>query len=217
MPAPTFTLRLSPALLAGTILSFAGCSAEPAPQPEPANQAEAKVTAPGVPVAISPTKPNDAAASTLAADPRLAVDGEGLRWFLQPSGSARPISFGRPRGEVLTSLEVVRGPARKGTNQDCGAGAVEYASWPDGLSLVFQDGRFVGWGLDSQAADAITTAAGIGPGSTRDELEAVYSATITQTSLGTEFSAGDMHGVLQGTSAGAKITDMWAGVSCVAR
>jgi hypothetical protein len=114
-------------------------------------------------------------------------------------------------------LERARGVAVKGTNQDCGAGPVQAASWPDGLSLVFQNGRFVGWGLGARAIGRLATAAGVGPGSTRAELDAAYSATVSQTSLGSEFSAGGLHGVLDGTSAEARITDMWAGVSCIAR
>ncbi len=217
MPASTFPPRPATALFAGALLLIAGCSTEPVTQAEPAGQIESKLDAPGAPVAVGPSAPSNAAASESVAAPKLAVEGEGLRWFLQPSGSARPIPFGRPQAEMLASLETVRGPASKGTNQDCGAGPVQYASWPDGLSLVFQDKRFVGWGLDSRAADAITTASGIGPGSTRAELESAYEAAVSQTSLGTEFSAGDLQGVLDGPSAGARITDMWAGISCVAR
>lgn len=217
MRAATSTPWLATALFSGTAFLIAGCSAEPVRQPEHGSEAEAKVAIPGAPVVTSPTKSNNAEASQPVTDPQLTVDGEGLRWFVRPSGSARPIPFGTSQNEVLASLVSARGPADQGTNQDCGAGPVQYATWPDGLSLVFQDDRFVGWGLDRRAANAIATAAGIGPGSTRVALDAAYSATVSQTSLGTEFSAGDLHGVLDGRSAGAKITDMWAGVSCVAR
>lgn len=115
-------------------------------------------------------------------------------------------------------MERVRGPAGQGTNQDCGAGPVQYANWPDGLSLVFRKGTFVGWGLDGRAKGALATAIGIGPGSTRAELEAAYAnIKVNQTSLGTEFSGGGFFGVLDGDGPGARVTDMWAGVSCVAR
>ena len=119
--------------------------------------------------------------------------------------------------EVLGSLEKIRGPAKIGVNQNCGAGAVRIATWPDGLSVIFQDNRFVGWGLSSRAGSDVATAAGIRPGSTRIELEATYVVTINQSSLGSEFSAGALHGVLDSASAEARVTDMWAGVNCVAR
>jgi hypothetical protein len=193
------------------------CSVDPVADQGTATQpaaAAATATAPTVvtgPARAAPATP------TVESSPRLAVEPEGLRWFLQPSGSARPVPFGRQENEVLASLERVLGPATQGINRDCGAGPVQVASWPNGLSLVFQDDRFVGWGLARWPKGQIATAAGIAPGSTRAELESAYDADVIQTSLGTEFSAGGLHGVLDGTTAGARITDMWAGVSCVAR
>lgn len=173
----------------------------------PAQVAEA----PAVPARADPPEP-------AAGEPTLAVEGDGLRWFLPPNGSARPLPFGTPKAQVLASLERVRGPAGKGTNQDCGAGPVGYASWPDGLSLVFQHDRFVGWGLDQRAAGALATANGVGPGTARRTLmDSFGSVDLEQTSLGTEFSAGGISGVFDGKGPSAKITDMWAGVSCVAR
>lgn len=194
-----------------------GCSAEPNAEQVPGGQ---KVVEPPAQVAHVVTDPSASAVAAMPAPeakPRLAVDAEGLRWFLQPSGSARPIPFGRSESEVLASLERVHGPAVKGTNQDCGAGPVQVATWADGLSLLFQDGRFVGWGLGRRADGKIGTAAGIGPGSTRAELDAAYSITVSQTSLGSEFSAGGLQGILDGASPRSRITDMWAGVNCVAR
>ncbi|URD62037.1 hypothetical protein M8312_05895 [Sphingomonas sp. KRR8] len=152
-------------------------------------------------------------------EPRLALDPEGLRWFMPQNGSARPLPFGSEQAEVLNSIERVRGKAAMGTNVDCGAGPVQYASWADGLSLVFRDGKFSGWGIDSRARRAIVTADGIGIGTTRAELEDAIGppVVVRQSSLGNEFTAGDYHGLFGGTQANARITDMWAGVSCVAR
>lgn len=159
------------------------------------------------------------AAAERAGEPRLTVDPEGLRWFLPPNGTARPLPFGSPQAAVLASLERVRGEAIQGTNADCGAGPVQVANWADGLSLVFQDGKFAGWGLGTRAAGAIATADGIGPGTTRAQLDDAIGPPlgVRQTSLGTEFTAGAYHGVLDGTGPDARITDMWTGVSCVAR
>ena len=150
--------------------------------------------------------------------PRLTVEAEGLRWFLPPGGSARPLPFGTEQGAVLASLERARGPASRGVNRDCGAGPVATATWADGLSLVFQGGKFAGWGLDGRAAGTIGTANGIQPGTTRAELEAnVANARIFRSTLGTEFAAGGFFGLLDGTRPTARITDLWAGVNCVAR
>lgn len=202
-------------------LALAACAAESDsaaassddPSPSANTTAPAPASSANQAAASSPK-----AAATLAQDRRsLAVQGEGLRWFLPPNGSARPLPFGTPKADLLASLERVRGPADQGTNEDCPIGPVQYAAWADGLTLFFQDDRFAGWSLDDRAADTITTAAGIGGGSTRAELEAAYTATVEQSTLGTEFSAGEISGVLDGTGPAARVTDMWAGISCVAR
>ena len=191
----------------------ASCSPEAAADREAEPQAQS-----GAPADTSSKAGTaESGAPAQAAAARLAVDGDGLRWSPQPGGTERRIPFGTPQAQVVASLERVRGPAEQGTNQDCPTGPVQYANWPDGLSLVFEEGRFVGWSVDDRAAGAVETAAGIGPGDSRAQLTAAHAAEVRQSTLGTEFSAGDVHGVLDGPSAGARITDMWAGVSCVAR
>ncbi len=206
-----------------TLLALAACSPEPAS--ETRGDPELAASAPAESRSSAPVQaPAGDAQAVLGApagsaqQPTLAVEGEGLRWFLPPNGSARPLAFGTAQADVLASVERVRGLADRGTNEDCGAGRVQYASWPDGLSLVFQDGRFVGWGLDRRAAGALATADGVGPGMTRGELAGLFgSVRFSQTSLGTEFAAGEMFGVLDGSGPAARITDLWAGVNCIAR
>jgi hypothetical protein len=136
---------------------------------------------------------------------------------LLPGGAERAIPFGAGEAMVIETLERVRGPAEQGTNEDCPTGAVQYASWSDGLSLLFGDDRFVGWSLDDRASGQVETPAGIGPGDTRAQLNSAHAPEVRQSTLGTEFSAGEVHGVLDGPSTGARITAMWAGASCVAR
>lgn len=165
-----------------------------------------------------PVAPGTGLTAPVAGGAALAVDGEGLRLINRESGSATALPFGAPADTVLGPLERLRGAASRGTNEDCGAGPVQYASWGDGLSVVIQNGRFEGWGLDGRARGAISTASGIGPGSSRAELDAAYGdVKVSRTSLGQEFSAGGFSGVIDGSTAGSRITDMWAGVNCVAR
>lgn len=211
-----------------TLIACAACSPQPVAETSDATTSTAgsnNVASRSQRPMSAPTGEKSPAAGEPAASPpassqqpKLAVDADGLRWFLQPGGSARPLPFGTAQADVLASLERVRGPAGTGTNEDCGAGSVQYASWPDGLSLVFQDGRFVGWRLDRRAAGALATANGVGPDTDRRELaDSFGTVTFQKTTLGTEFAAGGLFGVLDGAGSGATITDMWAGVSCVAR
>ena len=204
-------------------LCLSGCNAQP-DDTQPAQAPTIAATTAGTNTPSTHRGAGDDAppthASAAASDkPKLAVDPDGLRWFLPPNGAARPLPFGTSQPEVLASLERVRGKAAEGTNEDCGAGPVQYANWADGLSLVFQNGRFVGWGLDSRAKDAITTADGLGVGTTRTELDKAFGPPIDvrKSTLGTEFTAGSYHGLFDGAGATAHISDMWAGISCVAR
>ncbi len=194
-------------------LALAACAPDPAPPaaPVPDIAVPAK-SAPPISPAPAPAEP------PAAAVPVLAIDGEGLRLFNPVNGSAHSIPFGRPRAATLAAL-AFRGPPAFARLEECGAGPLDQAAWTDGLRVYFQEGKFVGWALNAggnPATDkrAITTASGIGPGSSRAALEAAYSAKVVQSSLGTEFSAGDLAGLIDGPGQLARITDMWAGASC---
>ena len=211
------------AIAAFFALCLSGCNA-PADDTQPTRAPTIAATTAGINKLVTDTKAGDEAPTTHASEavshqPKLAVDPDGLRWFLPPNGAARPIPFGTSQAEVLASLERVRGKAAEGPNADCGAGPIQYANWADGLSLVFQNGRFVGWGLDGRAQDAITTADGVGIGTTRTELDDAFGPAIDvrKSTLGTEFTAGSYHGLFDGAGANAHISDIWAGISCVAR
>ena len=200
---------------ASAILLLAACSPEPAPPA--ADNRDSRV-------ANSSAPPLGSSSASLAplneaarAAPSLVVEGGGLRLLDRQSGAARPLAFGLARAQVMQALEFRRG-AETGTNSECGAGPLDHASWRDGLTLYFQHGRFVGWAVKAPeqgaAQGAFATAAGIGLGSTRAELERAYEAEVFESSLGTEFAAGKLFGLLDGTGARAKITTMWAGASC---
>ena len=194
-------------------LAAAACSGEPAP---PGNSAEPIANA-----AADASSGSGAAPAAAPATPALAVDADGLRLFDRARGAARPLAFDTPQADVLAAL-AFRGPPATGRQEECGPGPLDFAVWPDGLKLYFQDGRLAGWALDGRAAKpsgspALGTVAGIGPGSTRAELEAAHDVEVMQSSLGTEFASGAMAGVLDGRGPSARITDLWAGAACVMR
>jgi hypothetical protein len=171
------------------------------------------------PVAVE-TEPSTAEVAEPAGevDPPLLVDAGGLRLLDRSGGGARRFAFGSGWQGVRDAL-AFRGEAETGTNRECRAGPLEFARWPDGLTLYAQAGKFAGWALDGRsagtgAAGGISTAAGIGPGRTRADLDKAYSPAISQTDLGTEFSTGGLSGVLDGPDQTAQIIALWAGTSC---
>lgn len=159
------------------------------------------------------------AAAALRDSVLLALDGDGLRVVLPSNGSTRLLRFGMESAEVITAVSAALAPpTARGTSVDCGAGPMEFATFADGLTINIQHDRFVGWSARvSTTARALTTMSGIGVGSTRAALDAAYSAEVSATTLGEEFWAGGLAGVLDGPTAAARITDMWAGTTCLAR
>lgn len=156
---------------------------------------------------------------------KLALDGEGLRVFLLPSGSARLIPFGEARSAVLAIVSRLRNgrDPELAANRECRA---TVATWPaSGLQLWFtadSAARFIGWSLGGRApADStipgLTTPSGIGIGSTRAALESAYVARVARSTLGVEFSAGGLAGLLASARADAPIRNLWAGQVCLAR
>lgn len=218
-------------LLAAILL--AGCQAEA----EKHGQAEADPhqgidLPPGHPAIAMPGDEEGAmSASASGHPPVISLDGEGLRLVDPKSGAARPLAFGVDEAQLKLVAEKLKGPATSGRNEECGAGPLAYLSWDDGLTLYSLDGLFAGWALDERGAVPVaakaaakakppaklTTISGIGIGSTRAQLLDAYDATIEQTSLGTEFNAAGLSGILDGTGPKAKVTNLWSGVNCVFR
>jgi hypothetical protein len=147
----------------------------------------------------------------------LALDGEGLRLVDTSSGGTRLLAFETPADQVLSALgRLGRAEPERSTNDECGAGRLDFAEWPDGFRIVLQEDRFVGWFL-GEATPGLATMSGVRVGSTRAELEAAYAADIAETTLGTEFNAGGLGGLLSGPGKDARITDLWAGTNCFFR
>lgn len=180
----------------------------PSPTSTPANSASP---------AVADTDSNQVNPPAPQSDTQLALSEEGLQ-LVKDTGSTQLLPFDAEREQVVIAVTGVRGkPAEQGTNSECGAGPLEYTSWADGLTLHSSNGRFVGWNVNSQrskAAKAYTTMAGIGVGSTRAELNSAYSPLVEQTSLGTEFAAGKLYGLLDSNGADAEVTNLWAGTTC---
>lgn len=154
----------------------------------------------------------------------IALSGDGLDFVDPVSGSARHVLFDTDTETVVAMLTRVKGERpEQAVNGECGAGPVQFATWDDGLSVLSQEDKFLGWSMNARPSLAgadrppLTTMGGIGLGSPRSALEAVSVTRVTPTSLGTEFSTGSLYGLLESPESDAPVTAMWAGLSCVFR
>ncbi|MDP3405566.1 MAG: hypothetical protein Q8S03_12800 [Brevundimonas sp.] len=183
---------------------IAGCDRTPDPA---AVEAAATQAAPA-PVA-EPAAP-------VQAEGGLAIEGEGLRIF-DAAGAARALPFGTPQATVIAAVTAATGgiAPEQSTNAECGAGPTQFARYDDGLQLLFQDEKFAGWFLESPG---LTTVDGVGVGTTRAALDAARTVTLTPDStLGIEFSAGDVGGFLTAEGAAGTVESLYAGLTCFFR
>ena len=192
---------------------FSGCLFLAACGGEPANTVVEPPNA--VPEQVA-TPPANLAAEAPAAEDRPLVNlAPGALSFVDPnSGRAIELAFGSERAVVERAVEAALGkPAERGSNGECGEGAMDFARMPGGLRVWFQEDKFVGWFVDD-ASSKLSTASGVGVGSTRKDLTGVYDAKIAESSLGEEFTAGDLSGLLSGAGPTAKVTAIWSGQVC---
>lgn len=148
----------------------------------------------------------------------LHLSGDGLTLIDPAGGKAHLVAFGIPREVAVPLVAGARGDAQaEGEHEDCGAGPLEYANFAGDLVLSFQDDKFVGWTVGRGGEARLATATGIHLGSTRSELAAVGEVDVKASSLGAEFSVDGLSGLLDGEGGAARITDLWAGTTCIAR
>lgn len=167
------------------------------------------------PAATAPAEPV-ATGSAAQATGSLALEGEGLRAFTV-EGAARPLPFGTSREATLAAVSTMLAtpaPALT-TNTECGAGPTQFVEYPNGLQLAFQDDMFAGWFLDEAG---LTTADGVGVGTSRADLQSArVIEMVPNSTLGAEFSSGDLGGMLSSDAPDATVEALYAGLTCFFR
>ncbi len=194
---------------------LAGCAPEPVSNAVQNSGIAANATEIIVPPEANPAEAN-ASNATEAAGAAVNLAPDELTLVL-PNGSSRHVGFATEKAAAIRMLSAVLGnPIEQASSRECGAGALDHAAFREGLSLYFQDDRFVGWDLDGEGAK-FTTGNGIGIGATRKALEAAGEVTVEETTIGHEFTIGGMSGLLSSPGPDGKVTNLWAGVTCIAR
>lgn len=137
---------------------------------------------------------------------------------IQPSeagGAARTLNFGDSEDQVVEALTMVFGGPQFGTNEECPAGPITFATYGD-FAAHFQDDSFVGWSVngpseraDYSGPDGVT----IGMAGADARKLATYDAYEDST-LGEEFMIGDGEMAVSGLIDDGQIATLWAGVSC---
>lgn len=158
----------------------------------------------------------------------LSLTSNALQLVNSQTGSSTEINFGKPLDEMVETInKVLQSKVSSiGINSECGAGPLKMAVWKNGLNLIFKEQKsknewqFVGWYLGKASGNLQTlkTMAGIGIGSTLQQMQSAYVIKLTKTSLGNEFSTSSgLYGIFDGPGKDAKITDMWSGLTCIFR
>ncbi|HEX8239430.1 MAG TPA: hypothetical protein VF574_06800 [Allosphingosinicella sp.] len=195
------------AALAGTLLfALAACDSAPA-----GNEQSAKAETNSAVAANSSAAPQ-APAPAVAAAP-VVLEGAGLR--IPGATPPRTLAFDMAEAATVEALTKALGrpPTDRGENEDCGGGAMKFADWKGEILVYFLDGRFAGW--DSRGK--LKTLDGIGIGSSRAEVALLPGFEVEESTLGTEFRAGGLSGILDSKAPGAKVTQLWGGATCVFR
>jgi hypothetical protein len=188
---------LKPTIGAGLLLlGLAACGSEPTHNESTAHSAAAaKVPAPAA--AVAP----------------IVLEGAGLR--IPSASPPRTVAFDMPKAATIEALTKALGrPSTElGANEECGGGGMEFAEWKGEITAWFLDGRFAGW--DNKGK--LKTLEGIGIGSGRSGLAALPGFEVEESTLGTEFRAGGLSGILASKAPDAKVIHLWGGATCVFR
>ena len=173
------------------------------------NAAEEPAAAPEAPAADDAATDAGAEAATA-----IALDGEGLRLVNPETGSTNLVAFGTPYDETIMAVHAAMGdPTDSGENAECPPGPLTFSQFGQDTTLYFQDGAFAGWFTRDPEQSTMN---GIKPGSTRAELDSSGSEIeLTETSLGQEFDAGGVYGIMNEDASAVDL--LWAGANCFAR
>lgn len=150
--------------------------------------------------------------------PSISLEGVELRGGGLAAGS-EAFYFSAGQNEVIGALAGVLGDAGEAvSNDECGAGPMQFASFPGGLTVNFQESGLVGWNIglsDEPAAKRIDVVGDVQIGTGREAAQAADGFNpFEDSTLGEEFSLGPNIG---GFIEEGSVAMMYAGTQCFFR
>jgi len=157
-----------------------------------------------------------APAPILTDQPPLKLSTDGLLMIDPARGTSNLLVFGSEQFETTRQLgKAIGNFTGQAENPECAAGQLTSFDYPGGLTLFFQDKKFIGWDFDGQGGYA--TPNGIGIGATVAALRANGDVVLQDKAVGHEFTAGELHGLVDAATPKGKVTNLWAGTTCTVR
>ena len=133
----------------------------------------------------------------------------------EAGGDATVINFGDPQDAVVEELTMVFGGPQFGSNEECGAGPMEFATF-DQFVANFQDDRFVGWMINGPSErSSFTGPEGVTLGMSAADLKKLptYDA-FDDSTLGEEFLIGGEEMPVSGLVEDSQVAVLWGGAAC---
>lgn len=158
-------------------------------------------------------KATPAPVPTVSDQPALSLTIDGLIVPEPTTRQARQRPFGSDQFELTQELgKAIGNFTGQAENADCASGALTSFDYPGGLTLFFQERKFVGWDFDGQGSFA--TMNNVRIGSALRDLRTGAEVQLQDSAAGTAFTMGDLHGLLDGDKPESKVTNLWAGATC---
>jgi len=133
----------------------------------------------------------------------------------EAGGNGVVLNFGEDEDEVVEALTAVFGGPQFGSNEECGAGPMTFATF-DQFVANFQDDRFVGWMVNGPSERASFTGPdGVALGMSAADLRKLSTyAAFEDSTLGEEFTVGGNEMLVSGLIEDNQVAVLWGGVAC---
>ena len=196
----------------GILLLLGACNAPDKADKTPSDAMSATPAAQASTPTAAATSPANPATDKVAR--RVVLDAKGL------STGGPDASFGADRAAVDSQVAAALDrPVEKSALQECGAGPMDFSKI-GGLTLNYQEGKFVGW--FARTSEGLVTSDGIRPGLTIAELKRERPVAMLDTTLDGEFAytvpdGTILSGFAKGKGDDAIIMSLHAGTNCFFR